>query len=1535
MELFRIPFPVYISTYEFEDTLKRYYTQSRKKQTEEVLFDFGKVQSCETFELSLTALWILHLLEKQKEVSFMFPRLSLFSEEKYLGKGNQGVNIKLRRDLYSYLLSCRFATFLDQHDVKSLGRSQYVRDPKPIQHPISPFVFFSIAENFASFMRILHRHTQMRIMFEELTNDLRIDQPEEIRNVILNEIGQNMFDHGSGRFAHIAMVKSDKYSLNIPKWEQTFFASLGNHGYLEVIISDKGPGIFRTLRDAYDRDSILPDKKENPDEYDILRYAFLAHTTKKSEEERLGELLSLLKDPELKGAIPSTGLYQVKMIVKEYGGFLSVRSGSSIVCYDFLSSPEGLSFTNTTDRSYKRLRNLGGTQFKIYFPFIDITSNRKLGEDKPYHFLEKSPSGQVYELICLASVMEEAGGGEGVEREASGLKSLFDRLHNIELSSTKEKFIVIDFEDLRLSNKALYILTIEIMRIQDGNTVIVGVNVDHSLPFLEGIHALVPVDSIQSKGMQKQGDFVVFSKNLKAFLISLSRRHKEIFRYLIDPLTFQRLHREDIPTNEEIKQFADRNSHLLEFDSLTNRYNVVISMSKLKEKIQENLRKQLSRIIKDPSKGIFHANGHFLISSGAYSEGYFQVNGIVDNPSSREKLIRWLAYWVEYWQTETLVTIGETSGMLGKKITDQIRAVNHINIQNAKERHDFYKLALMERDQKVTVVADVIGTERTVRSVLGACKHVHVLRILTVVDAREDAKLNDFIEFNGNKYKLVSILREPLSFWYKQMPSHWEYKNIIRIDPISGTPIIEPLKIKDPIWTKIDMNKKVNRFLDQVVRSTNSLIIGHFESTKKHIVYLFLTPIIAKEYKKVIAERISDDIDRFKSISHPDPKKRTLQITHVFYPQYTPGLKEIVECICLNFENSTPVPLARENIQRLLPIEQSAETNGVILFDDASATGYTVKRMMEIAEKAGARWIFVYILFNRADPVNARLLQKIQKYGKAIVEVQYLADIGIPSYDEANCPICKTIRNLKKLKEEIGDIDELKDLVEERMAKLEKKPIAVVLSPEGCRPYLSTSTETRVNQGDLRWKLEKAKEDISYRKYLANIVKNSKDEIEKALLFFGVLSQEKEYFLEDRKTFNEIFYESFRESVVDACIHFIAELDKFSEDDADNIFSVLQMFNDKMFMDLLGTILKKASRRVKLFNRVILHVFFSNETKQHPTRTVRILKDFKNSPLICSKLSATLDKSIQYWETKSKNIRPSKIMYVVKAFKELRSRDLRDSGLLGCLSGFICDLNEYERGLLDSKEIRKIIEKYWLPMRTAVTDIILPKLNLLKESDVSSEMSQKLELAVPEIRSLVTRAQELVDLIVNNEVKSNRFDDATQKLAVALSRLKLFLIEDKAGTVPHFLNLLITELKNLTERIISHHKEEIEGECIQVYVDKPEDACMVFGQESDICVIADNLVDNIIKRAFKDGKVGEKKMKIVIRKNVGTGKACLCFLDNGKGVEKITFGTGLNEVELRTEKIGGRFHLASLPMESPYNTEMKVELNYMPYRDES
>ena len=1532
MEPLKIPFPPYICTYEFEDTLKRHYARSRKKQVKEILFDFSKVRWCETFELSLTALWILHLRERQKEVSFMFPKLSLFSKEKYLSKSDQGDNIKWRRRVYSYLISCRFVKFLDQYGVKSLNRNQYVPDLKPIQHPISPFVFFSIAENFAGFMRILRQRTQMKIVFEELLNDLRIDQPEEIRDTVLSEIGQNMFDHGNGRFAHLAMVKRIKCPPNIPKWEQTFFRSLGNRGYLEIIISDKGPGIFRTLKNAYNSDSILPDKKENPDEYDILKYAFLQYTTRKSDEERLGDLLNLLKNPELKDTIPSTGLYRGKMIVEEYRGFLSVRSGSSILCYDFLSSPKGLSFNNTTDKGYKRLANFRGTQFKVYFPLIDIAPNRKSGKYESYPYPGKSPPKHVYKLISLASLMKKAVGEEDIEKEASGLKFLFDRLHNMKFSSAKKKVIMIDFEDVKLSNKALYILAIEIMKIQDGNTVIIGINVEESLPFLEDIPVLVPAKIIKDKGIQKQGDFVVFSKNLETFLVSVSKRHKEVFRYLINPLTFRHLHEENIPIKEEIKQFVDRNDHLFEFDSLTNRCDFVISMSKLREKIQENVRKQLSEIIEDPSKGIFYEKGHFLISSGAYTEEYFQVKRIVDNSSWREKLIWWLTYWIRYLETETLVTIGRTWGMVGETISNQIRAVNHINIQNRKERHESYKLALMERDKKVVIFTDVIGTERTIRSVLKACKHFNVLKILTVVDAREDAELDDFIKLNGNKYRLVSILRKPISFWYKQLPHHWEYKEIVRIDPISGTPVTEPLKIEGPVWTKIDKNRKVNEFLDQVVRSTNSLIIGHFESTKKHIVYLFLTPIIAKKYKKVIAQEISEDVARFKKISHPDPQKRTLRITHVFYPEYTPGVKEIVEWICLNFGNSKPVPLTRERIQYLLPIEKPSEIKDVILFDDASTTGDTVKRMIETAEQAGARWIFAYILFNRADLLNARSLQKIQKYGKAIVEVRYLADAGIPSYDEANCPICRTIRNLKKLKEEIRDINELKDLLEEEITKLEKKPIGMVLSPEGCRPYLSTSTETRINQGDLRWKLEMAKEEVSFRKYLANIVRNNnKEGIEKVLLFFRVLSLEKEYFLEDRKTFNEIFYETFKKSIIDTSLCFIEELHKFSENEIENILSVLRMFDEKKFMNILNMILEKASYNLKVFYRVILHVFLSNETKRHPTRTVRILKEFKKTHFEDSKILTILDKSIQYWESKSKNIKPSEVMRIIKAYKELISRDLRDSGLLGSLSGFICDLEEYKRGFLDAQEIKKIIGKYWLTIYIAVTDEISPKLNLLKESGVSSELSQKLELTVPEINSLVTRARELADLIINNKVKSNEFDDAVEKLAAASTRLKFFLIEDKVGTVPRFLNLAKTEVKSLTERIISHHKEEIERKGIKIYVDKPEDACMVFGHESDIYVIVNNLVDNIVKRAFEGMELGEKKMKIIIRKDKGAGEAYLYLLDNGKGIEGIRFGTGLNEVELRAEKIGGYFKPASLPVESDYNTEMKVKLDYIPY----
>jgi hypothetical protein len=154
--------------------------------------------------------------------------------------------------------------------------------------------------------------------------------------------------------------------------------------------------------------------------------------------------------------------------------------------------------------------------------------------------------------------------------------------------------------------------------------------------------------------------------------------------------------------------------------------------------------------------------------------------------------------------------------------------------------------------------------------------------------------------------------------------------------------------------------------------------------------------------------------------------------------------------------------LTDEDIRYPNSYQSTEHAENVVVFDDASASGYSVRQMMEVAERSKAKCIFVYLLCNRSERSVSRSIQKIQRYGVASVHVRFLSEFPIPTYSPANCPVCKMIERFEKLKQEVRDVRELVTCIEYEMNLIQEQPISLVMAEGTSAPFVSTPIEERV-----------------------------------------------------------------------------------------------------------------------------------------------------------------------------------------------------------------------------------------------------------------------------------------------------------------------------------------------------------------------------------------------------------------------------------------------------------------------------------------
>ena len=132
-----------------------------------------------------------------------------------------------------------------------------------------------------------------------------------------------------------------------------------------------------------------------------------------------------------------------------------------------------------------------------------------------------------------------------------------------------------------------------------------------------------------------------------------------------------------------------------------------------------------------------------------------------------------------------IVSIG---GQTGRIVDKAMRAntfladqhIEHVNVRTFQSGH--IQLAPLGIDQsaRVFVVADVIGTSRTLEGVLSVILHARILGVLAIVNG--STRLEDKIESKGREIPLVYIVRNKL-LYFEQLPRGWSYSEVHQVDP--------------------------------------------------------------------------------------------------------------------------------------------------------------------------------------------------------------------------------------------------------------------------------------------------------------------------------------------------------------------------------------------------------------------------------------------------------------------------------------------------------------------------------------------------------------------------------------------------------------------------------------------------------------------------------------------------------------------------------------------------------------------------------
>jgi hypothetical protein len=1526
MTVIPVTCPANLETVSFERLLKRFYRTTLQSKAAEVTFDLQKVEWCEPFQLSLLTLWIDELRSRGITVNFQPP-----SPQPLKGENGEDVKARIERrvDSYSYLVQCGFIAFLRQRTVLTetdLDTFQSRRSRKPTESSISPLVPFSGVRDFNDFMTRIHE--QYKLQFSPLEG-MGVVESGDIRDIVLRELGENIFDHAGGRFGHLLMTLKSEVS-DLPdtvdarirsalSYEIRFFQHLRGSGYLVLVISDKGPGIPRKLREAYGRDELLTNKQPRPPQHVLIDYAFFQHSTSKTKEQRLGHLILDLRAERIEDFVPATGLWYVREVVKAYSGLLLVRSGRAMVCYDFLSYPDtgrpasGL-LTNKPNRQLGALEDFGGTQIRIYFPTtVTARKNQSLSISVPALIQGTSPGGD-YRYVSLRAY-RTAPSTESDRQIAAWIDEKLGEVHKFKLSSQSQKTFVVDCEGWEEGGswalKALWVFLIRLMRIQDSSFRIGIVNA-HGLTERFSPQ-LIPMCERPS-GIVKERALFALNEHFELAVIGLLPADEAMLRSLLAG------EHASAVTSVISKLFLERTCHLITLDTRTGMVGLSFSLGRIRRVVVDGIGRELEKVIMDPGNRVFHPGPRcFLIPSGAYSDAFFELRNFLDSETNFVRMNEWIRHILVPLRVSHLVSLGSPAGRLAGLVARKMRNVQHLNIAGPRNPLQSLQLALLPKDAAIAILTDVIGTQRSLDTVLMSASNTEVKIILTVVDAREKGEASE-VTFRGNTYPLKSVVRSPIRFWLEDIPRNYKYEDVVRVDPVSNAPIFEPPSSGGAIWKKVDISGTKNEFVSELLARVNGILIGHFESSARHIIYLFLTPAIAAGYGPTIADAVHKNLDWWSTRIRDFPDSIA-----VYYPEHTPGVGEIAKEISNTLrmcpvevipwrEISSPHSYPRADLP-------ASKSKAAIIFDDASSTGSSARRMIDVIERRGFTHIFLYILCNRAEPTDSRLLYEIKQYGRAQVQVQYLCELPIPTFSSFDCPICRKVEALGRSKRELPPSSKVAPLIDQEIYALQHQPVARVSSPDFVTSYVSTPLGDRVGQTELRAQLQLAKVQIALRKSLSDIAASCDVDPQRALQLLTVIGREQEFFLNDATGFAEVFYPGFRSSLIAACRYFLQRVLAIPEPNAAATVSLLAALDPEAMLDSLRGLPTNGTLTARLVGRIGVELLSSTCMKDKAAVLAELFESWSKD--LESEAAGIADHFTDLWRTMAESRHRSTKAF--NAFKECYYGGVSDSGYLSSAFGNL----EYKRfSSLGLHEIEERVTRCWPEILANLTGSLIPNLEVLTNPPrdlanlgVRLDISDKLTRRLEETIALVSKSEELKHTLFDNQVAEGDRKAAASGFQGGVAKLHSLLFEGEES-VCGVLKALRTNLNRVLVRVVEKHKEEFHDANIALELKIPDYDFLVFGHEQGLYAMIDPLLDNVHKRAFEQGATGEKHCMVEITLG-NEGIVDLVIFDNGRGVgPDLQYGVGLSTVAAIAHYFCDDWEIC--PAADPFRTQARL-----------
>lgn len=1371
----------------FEMLLKRAYGPSRKKACKRVVFNFKKAYWCDVLSLSMIAQWLLELKWLDKELFVEYPS---------------------NRVLIDFFENYRFTDFLTGHEIPYVMPAVQT-NLNFMERSVTPLTFTNKNE----FRKMLAYLTTQELYAAEFNDEFyaRVTSKNVLRDIIIKELGDNMYIHAGGMLSNVIVTKIGKtrqeYAYT-PR-ARALRTGIADKNTIAVVISDKGAGIPKTLGGAYQKDLVISDKKAKPSGCDLITYSTLVHATSRSLEERMADIRELLSE-DVQDMNPFTGLFQVRELVRKFMGILTIRSGDSFVIFNYYDKKgKETVYRSDTIPGYKSLAAFGGTQIKVVLPILE---DYKAVESALYgKFNIKEADERVnYCYLPVASFFTD-------EKEIiKSCRALLDAINNKSMAPEVDSIILdLKCSQVSLDAKVKLLIIWSLMKSQEVNSKVhTVINIDPTL--LSQINI-----SLENKGSFLDQPMIVFTTDLNRDIIGVNLEERNMF------LTIQRT--SSFGDDERLADFANKYKTLFIYNKKSDDWSIKHNRALILDMVRERVEQQLIAIIRDVKNRIFYPETRVLSPRGKYFNKYFVICNLLENNDWRELVIRWLELELHAVKPTLVISIGRQMGECMAELIKQTEVsrlqkerLDHVIMESIldisrKEVSDL--LYLKGRTSSVVVCTDVIATGETLTIFLNSLDNIQIGRCFCIVSMLDERELK---MRKGNTTVPVSCVLRETAIAFADKPVEWSFDEVFEAQKETNKLFAAPRHqatdhssiFESPLEKYgLDAETRRNPFLEDLVIPKEAFFLKVI-AYGRYMPVMYNIPVILQEVKEDIRADLTYCIDRVR-------EQYGVGIDYFV----TTGTEEHYQSITSMFFLQMPaiklLHLPYNHLDHYHSRSDDFSGKGLIVIDDAVVTGENFFKILEYYSSRKAAFILVYILIKRSSNKVTRRLKEIRKFGQTTVEFRHLFEGRLQVYSEANNPVLRNISEYENLLARYPDLP-ISDFIKERIAVFQYRD-----APERAIPADSLNI-SKASFIRLRWSLMNAARNLVTRKGFAALFEEPNRNMDDILLLFSILVEEKYAFLYNKKFIEGFFNENPKGNVLAACSRILTDKKlKLSLHDHANTVEVLSALDAERLSDLVKYELLERLDAPNLIYAIICVLLLAPRNYQYAKIKMDLIKTLESPDVPLIELREFFGFLKQAWQNEEREMSgydQNKATYI----KELLKASFHE------LSQKVANLKYYlgRRGTMDLRDVQKAFSMF-KNIISVVSEASKGFDQLFlggSYSEVSSQLESKLKL----LHDILKRSMSLME-----SISSENMDDFADYFLDSSDRLVDCLMSE------HGILRMLDESFRTNAKAEFVRLMRFETRTIHVTFESTDESCMVFCTLTDLGDVIGNVRANI------------------------------------------------------------------------------------------